>query len=1598
MNEVNETTVLTELNSLYQAIVRLSANPDDKELTPVVDELSRQLRSAFQTTDGADAGVGLEYWQKIFAQIAEAKLTHAISRQIDETSFFEFGSCLRDHAEDVEGAGRSLIHDYLNLFRQSPFLVRLRDHRLWETLIHDLIEKSHFTVGKLIDQRIRDYGQKLIFRILKPGGEENYSWYQLADQINVHACGLAALFDSGDSSGKVAFLMENSITMVFLDLACLCHGWVNVMIPANSVPEHIEFILNQTRAAVLLVSNEKQLVKIKPIKKNCPYLQQVVLIEGSSMEPWVISLQDMLSRGQFISDHTLRSRKENVHIHDLATIMYTSGTTGDPKGIMFSQMNLIYKRFCRAMALPLIGADDRFLCYLPLYHTFGRWLEMLGSIFWGGQYIFMENPALATMLDNMQRVQPTVFISIPKKWIELYEYIGKEIDIESANPEEIRSTVKQISGGSLTWALSAAGYLDVEVFRFFQENGIELMSGFGMTEATGGITMTPPGQYRPGSIGKPLPGIECRLADDGELLIRGPYVMTGYYGLPGTESPFTDGWLPTGDIMRMDKNGFFEIIDRKKEIYKNIRGETIAPQKIENLFRDFESVAQVFVVGDHKPYNTVLIFPNEATEQSILRRMTPEEKENYFASVVVTINKFLAPFERIVDFRLIDRPFSAENGELTPKGTYKRKVIERNFATLIRAMYQKPYISLYRDALEIRIPNWFLREKGCLSSDFQINKRGLLINKYRLSLMIRSEDDSGILRIGDFLYHIQGKILDLQTLFVNPNYWLGNQPLVDFCGESIAQWYRHDVQDQRIALRGLAEHQTMDESRSAILSRLSRDKEYSLMGLHLAVCHLQSPDPEQFHLGLDYLVQVSRQKTALPDNMLAELCRRYFLVEGIQQQRELFKLGLSYYMGSNVGPYLQSYMQAMDDFLDEALITFIVHKMKGEEFLTAVHALVKDALFRKEKSLKILKALFCLMAEFGIQHPTKYKRARQLLVRYMIQGDNQIAPLAAQSRSHLEKGFRHWLGDKKDVAVDAETGIEYYWEEVITFEEDIAEDQRHQIVEIIRDTALLREAIFLFTEGRIVRLYDIPPRGIWISRLQDLPYKTIYRLSVQTRHYGAYDISLHHLKQPITPEIIDEITWMIHAGAPRRGLRLVEEFGGFWEQYGCWTQEYLPADTVGRFIQRTLRRDKENGRNLLFHIWPFFIWTAMVAHLSFWKRSEFQIELQDKSIHNIVIPWHDYQTGQRFLSIAQRKKSSGIFRLMRDFYEQFIINTQKEYSFLERPFICRYIFNAVLDVHGDAQGLTLLKEALQEMREQNPHCQDDNLTDLLEQFIKEIEDNGFIPKNLFFAILRFHRWLELNQSAEYTAQARTINELYDTYQLHLLEERYPETRARFLLETVFSSSSSALRQRLKGIVLQQHRQKLSAEQMLELYSALAEEIELNDQEQYFLSRLSYPHLRPTDSAQFVADQSEGLSPDVVVRFEDEDGTPFWIRKPATPREISRLHTLFLDNNLPVIFRPEHRFLIVVSERGHVVAGLFYSYTDEKTAYLEKIVVSARFRRKGMSEHLMHEFFNRLQGERIQQVTTGFFRPEYFYRFGFRIERKYAGLVKELQNK
>ncbi len=1570
--------------------------------TELIERISRGFSHKLKIEDFNNVEDPFSEWNAVLDKAVSYRLIKGIAARLEPDIFFGTGNLLlSDRFSDVTGYRDFTIH-YLNLFRQNTFLVKIYGDNRWETLLHSLLLKLNYTVADLFLNRAEEMQTEILFRVLRGKEDYAYSWEQVKMLVDEHACALLSRIQTDSHPGpRVAFMTENSLDMAVFDLACLTTGIVNIMIPANVVPQHLEFILKQTGAQYLIVSGERQLAKVKQIKDRLPTLKEVFSMAGNDAEDWVVPVNVLLKDGESVPEEVLNRRRETMRMDDVATIMYTSGTTGEPKGIIFSQMNLVYKRFCRAMALPEIGEEDRFVCYLPLFHTFGRYLEMLGSVFWGAQYVFLENPAIGTLLDTMKRVKPTIFISIPKKWLELYNHVTQQVDVMVDEESRIRQVLDEATGGKLKWGLSAAGFLEPEIFMFFQKYGVELMSGFGMTEATGGITMTPPGKYAPNSLGKALPGIEVKLADDGEMLIKGPYVMMGYFAIDDEET-FRDGWLPTGDIMKMDSNGFYEIIDRKKEIYKNLRGETIAPQKIENLFRDFEFVKQVFLVGDHRLFNTVLIYPDDEASDGKLLSMNEAERQAYFSSIIVTANKFLAPYERIVDFRIVDRPFSADKGELTPKGTYKRKVIEENFFRVIESMYERNYVDLVWKNTTIRIPNWFLREMGCIKQDIKLEKNALQIPKTNTCLtLISDENDRTKIQIGDLIYTLENDIVDFQMLISNPHYWLGNKDLIAFTGNGIYSWYRIDTANKNLSFYATRPRkmETVDNNR---LRKLAKAGELSLEGLHLAIVHLRSCEMQYAAEGLSYLKTILDNEQQALFELALDIVSRPRIACMMEFSREVFKLGLMRHKGPTLRSYLTSFLELSPKFLNEELNQELVTSLKGTDSLLTIRSILDETiekmLDKTDISETTIPSLLNLLAIIGMRHPTRYKLVRQIIVEYQL---NDVWPELSRdagiARKRMLGGFRDWLGENQVVAVDIETGEEYGWTDVMVIEADIDEEDKERIVRVISETSFLREAIFLFSGGMIIRLYDIPQGGLWISRLGSLGDKNLYRVSVQTRYQGAHDIVLIVDLSRNTFASKMEVNWIIHSSALKNGVRLVDEFGGYWPEFHVWSEDFDPGEPVSRILQRQLRQLDNDKKVRLYYLWRFIIWTAVSAHVQFWLRTGKMLELADKSTRNIIVPEHDYQTGERFISIAERKKSKGLRYLIRDFYKQLIGPGESAYSFLKGESIWSYVFSGAIEALGEEEGLLALEEMQHASGEDDGPLQKE-MAGALRAFLGTVRQRGYLPRRLFFAIKRFHRWKQLNQDAAKTAQALTLNEFYETYQLTGLENRFPETRTRFFLETVFENSSEKLQSVLRDIIRKQHKGEYGTKETLAVLSKILKDYDLSESELYFLTRLSYPHLKPTDTAFFIEETEDTAgSPGVVVRLEDYDGNQFWIRQAMSPKEISRLHQLFLDNNLPVNFRTDDHFLVAVSERGFIIGGLFYNYIDQKTVHMDKIVVANRFRKKGISEGLMNEFFNRLRDEHVDFVTTGFLRPEYFYRFGFKIERKYAGLVKDLRS-
>ncbi|MCJ7802473.1 MAG: AMP-binding protein, partial [Candidatus Marinimicrobia bacterium] len=563
--------------------------------------------------------------------------------------------------------------------------------------------------------------------------------------------------------------------------------------------------------------------------------------------------EDFLQKYSEINDKDLTNRIQMTKMDDDATIMYTSGTTANPKGIIFTQTNIITKRFARALALPDINSNDIFLCYLPLYHTFGRYLEMMGAIFWGATYTFAESSSFKSLLKNMQITKPSIFISIPKRWLQFYEIFVSDTSINSLNKNDMTLLIEKTTGGNLRLGLSAAGFLDPDIFTFFHKNNIQLLSGYGMTEATGGITMTPQNDYVKDSVGIPLPGIELKLGNDNELLLQGSYVTSHYHGKNKT-SALSNGWAHTGDIFE-EKNNHYFIIDRKKEIYKNSRGLTISPQKIENIFQDFDAVQSVFLVGDGKAYNTVLIYP----DKEWVKNLEHENKFNlqeYYSSLLQSVNSFLAPYERIVNFAIIDRNFTAEKGELTPKKTFKRNKILHNFNEYIFPMYEKDYNSFLYETNEVRIPKWLLRKSGIIAHDIKWDGKRFRLRNADKSLELKF--NKSIIKIGDYTYVNSNIFLDLNKLVLSPELWLGNQQFVEFFNISaIIPKHFEQSSELSISLSDIKfKYEKVDKQSIDAIKHALRDKIFDLKNIHNAAIILYNGYDYNLSSAINYFAKI----------------------------------------------------------------------------------------------------------------------------------------------------------------------------------------------------------------------------------------------------------------------------------------------------------------------------------------------------------------------------------------------------------------------------------------------------------------------------------------------------------------------------------------------------------------------------------------------------------------------------------------------------------------------------------------------------------------------------------------------------------------------
>ena len=1497
-------------------------------------------------------------------------------------------------ARIVTRATRDAAWDLLDLLRRPAVLRRIDAEGsvdAWADRMLMLVDASHLTMATLLRRRAEEYGGKVLFELGTPGPARSVTWRQTAARVDVLARGLVAV--AGRGAPRVAIISENRVEMAIADLACQAAGLVSVMIPAQATEHDVAFMLRQSEARLAIAGSREILATLRRLTDGLPRLTHLVAMDVGLAGNGVIALDAIAARAGETPPAELDRRRLAARIDDLATIMYTSGTTGTPKGIRFSHRNVVFKRFARALALPEIGEDDVFLCYLPLYHTFGRYLELYGCIFWGATYVFLDNPSVFALVGGMLRFRPTVFISVPKKWIQLHEQIARTADLTSASDREIDEALRRVTGGRLRFGLSAAGRLDAEIFRFFEAHGVSLMSGFGMTEATGGITMTRPGRYKDESLGPALPGIKLSVGDDGELSIRGPYVMIGHVETPEGETTLdADGWLKTGDLVELDADGHVRLVDRKKEIYKNVKGETIAPARIESFFRDFASVGRVFLVGDHREYNTALIWPNPDAHDLDFAAMHDDERKSHFRSIVSSVNAFLAPYERIVDFALLPRDLAADRDELTPKGTPRRKVVEAHFAETIRLLYRRVHLKV--GGLEIVFPNWLFQALGLTAQDLRLDAERIALPTRGTSLTVRRLQ-SGIALVGSSVYrHPPKDPVHLGVLLTTPRLWLANEALVDFAPLDVRLRERPGRAGDAVERKGRTAPRVADDALKDAARRALTAGDLDLLDLHRAGLLLESSDEDGALDAMRVLERVVLEEEGPLTEPAREVLRRVADSPFLAVRRRAFTVLVPVERETRVLQTLQRFLGSPGVLLDgdtrEALCERTLTDARFQAFVDEAREAGRAT--EGGRSLdRRATALLKFLAAYGASHPTRYRPLRAFFVRTMLfSGRESIRQEAWRAVDELVRGFRQWLGATIRVAVDPESGQEYRWEDVVAFDDAVPSKDRERILDALRGTAFLREAVFLFSGGAVPRLSDIPPGGVWVRLLGARHHKAVYRVTVQTRFQGSYDLAVNVNQGRTQEQVREEIRWLTLCGEPGAHDPLVEDFGGYWPQQDLWSEEFIPGESLDRTLKRLARQeDDERFRQL----WAFFAWSALAAYVDFWNRTGRRHEIAEPDMTNVIVPTHDYQTGARIVSLSAVREHCGLAPMLRFFREALVRPAEQAYPTLAGVVGWEGLFASLLEIVGEDEGVRLLREVLHKDLDDPP----DAMRETLKAFLVGVEARGFIPMRLHFAITRYRRWATLSADSTPQARARTLREFWDTYGLARAARSYPETRARFFLDTVFRGAPVPLVAGLEEIVLALRRRTIDGDALLDSITDLRARLDVTADDDYFLARLSFPYLRPEDAAEFVQVAAGGRAlGDIVVTLEDQDGAPFQVRHALSPKEVGRLHRLFVAAKLDVGFRAEHQYLVAVNDRGILIGGIFYELEDEgRNAHLEKIVVAERLRKKGVADGLMKEFFNRVRAAGATTVTTGFFRPEYFYGYGFKIEKRYAGLVKEL---
>ncbi|MFT7624478.1 MAG: long-chain acyl-CoA synthetase [Myxococcota bacterium] len=591
------------------------------------------------------------------------------------------------------------------------------------------------TIPGLYHRQADRYGDRVMFYAKEPstGGWTAHTWRQGLDECRAAVSGLVACgVKPGD---RVGVLSETRREWTGADMAIVCAGAITVGVYPTSTPEQTAYVLRHAEARVCFAEDDDQLAKLEAIRDEVPTLERIILFEeGETIaRADVLSLQELLDIGRArAADQPDEYERlwRAVQPEDLAMLVYTSGTTGPPKGVMLSHHNIYATIEAISSILPSRD-DDLGVIFLPLAHSLQRVAGYAG-MYQGTTGVFAER--IDKIVDHMQEFHPTIQAAVPRIYEKVYARIlgrvaeqpprrqtifkwavdvgkqvaalkrqGKEVPIHlraqfKAADKLVLRKIREVFGGRIRYMVSGAAPIGVELLEFFHACGILILEGYGLTETSAPATVNVTHDFRFGTVGKDLPICETKIADDGEILIKGDNVFSGYYKDPeATAEAFTeDGWFKSGDIGEKDADGFLKITDRKKELIITAAGKNVSPANIENLVKGDPLISHCVVHGDRRKFLVALISLDEEELPAIAKRLNVPLGDGVTQHprilgevqlVLDRVNRHLARYETIKYFRILDRDLTVAEDHLTPTLKLKRRNISATWGHLVDEMY-----------------------------------------------------------------------------------------------------------------------------------------------------------------------------------------------------------------------------------------------------------------------------------------------------------------------------------------------------------------------------------------------------------------------------------------------------------------------------------------------------------------------------------------------------------------------------------------------------------------------------------------------------------------------------------------------------------------------------------------------------------------------------------------------------------------------------------------------------------------------------------------------------------------------------------------------